>query len=592
MTNSLGDYIQDRTESLDSELIKTYFIKYDEDKIARMIDGEQYLVEGSRGVGKTMLMKYSEIVANSSFEKNNVLVIWVSFEESIRLERIKIKDDNKADPFLQWTMGKILLEILKKVETSQPSNLNNVITILQKIFGSNNLSVASKYNEYVSLLNEYIKALECADIIDNNSLESIAPSTDIISILDNPRSFKDFILKMIDDLMINRIVLMFDEAAHVFSEEQQIKFFTFFKSLRDNRIACKAAVYPGITNYGKYFEKNQDAKEIKLDWNVFEKKDITYIYNIIKKRVQSYDSTVWNKLTSNKEIINTICAASNGNPRFAFHIIDEMQNKKLFDKKSISIQDLTNCIRTVSNEKWKDFSTLRQRMVRYSDYVTNAEKIVKEVFLINLREWNNRRRKENKKLSVGFYVEELTYNKIEKIFNILAYANIICIDDVKKSIGHNKYGYFISINPSFLFSDLIIRDYNELLNISNNIDNNQVYSDNNPMISAIISNVTETMIYKCSNNDCDFTTNDESYRFCKKCGSPMEKIENVPLYKLLRDHPLDNLALSDAIKNRLKTKFSTIGEIYDASETDIRMNYIAERRIEKIKNAAIEYMAG
>ena len=92
-----------------------------------------------------------------------------------------------------------------------------------------------------------------------------------------------FLLKLIQDFHLKRIVLLFDEAAHVFSEEQQVKFFTFFKSLRDSKIACKAAVYPGLTNYGKYFEKNQDAKELKMTWNMFDEndiKDMTRIYGI------------------------------------------------------------------------------------------------------------------------------------------------------------------------------------------------------------------------------------------------------------------------------------------------------------------------
>jgi hypothetical protein len=64
MNKSLGDYIVDRTESLDKKLIKEYFIDKDDDKIIRLLDSEQYLLEGSRGIGKTMLMKKAEIIAN------------------------------------------------------------------------------------------------------------------------------------------------------------------------------------------------------------------------------------------------------------------------------------------------------------------------------------------------------------------------------------------------------------------------------------------------------------------------------------------------------------------------------------------------
>lgn len=160
------------------------------------------------------------------------------------------------------------------------------------------------------------------------------------------------------------------------------------------------------------------------------------------------------------------------------------------------------------------------------------------------------------------------------------------------SIGHGKYGYFIIVNPSFLFAELILRDVDEISSISNNIDNNQSYSESNEYITKIINSVQEHQEYCCSNDECDFTTNDESFTFCKQCGARMRKKETLSLYKILRGHSIDNLNLSPRIIERIKTKFTTVGEIYDADMEEIRMKYIQNVRIEKIKNAAIEYMAG
>lgn len=592
MNKSLGDYIQDRTESIDSEMLIEYFIEKDKDKTARVLDTEQYLIEGSRGVGKTMLMKTAEMKAEEEFEKNSVLAVWISFEESIRLERIKISAKEGVDPFLQWTMGKILIEVLGKIISLRPSYSNQISSRLSTLFGKSSEEIEKKQSRYIELLNEYVDALEKANIDNNEEITEIAPSEKIVQILDNSSSFKAFLLQLIDDFNLKRIVLLFDEAAHVFSEEQQVKFFTFFKSLRDSKIACKAAVYPGITNYGKYFEKNQDAKELKLSWSIYDDEDVKYIKDILKKRVQKYDEKVWNLLTIKEDIIKMVCYASNGNPRFAFHIVDEMQNAGLLNKASILANQVVNCLRTVNEEKWKDFLTLKQRMIKYSDYILYAELIMKEEFLPNLRRWNEKRRKEEKKLSAGFYIEELTYKKIDKIFDVLSYANIVIVDDVKKSIGHGKYGYYIIVNPSFLFSELILKDVSEIKDISNNIDNNQVYSESNEYIFKVLTNVKVHQEYHCSNESCDFTTNDESFIFCKQCGAKMIRKETTPLYKILRAHSVDNLNLSPRIIERVKAKFTTVGEIYDAELDEIRMKYIQDVRIEKIKNAAIEYMAG
>lgn len=347
MAKSLGDCIVDRTESLDEEFIKKYYIDRNDGKIERLLDKEQYLLEGSRGIGKTMLMKMAEIRANSTFNTEGVLAVWVSFEESLRLERIQVTKNVSVDPFLQWTMGKILLEVLNRVIQLKPLCIDELSIRLGKIFKKNNQT--NKISEYINQLSCYVDILEEGDIRSDEEIEEQGVSSELCKILDNPVSFKNFILQLSSDIGIERVVLLFDEAAHVFSTVQQEKFFTLFKSLRDPKIACKAAVYPGITNYGKFFEKGQDAKEIMLSWYPNEKNDIEYIKKILRERIQEYDQEYWNLLTRNAEIINWICICSNGNPRFAFHIIDNLDMSRVFSTKVLTMKTLINSIR-VSDE--------------------------------------------------------------------------------------------------------------------------------------------------------------------------------------------------------------------------------------------------
>ncbi|MFD3001266.1 hypothetical protein ACFS7Z_12900 [Pontibacter toksunensis] len=418
------------------------------------------------------------------------------------------------------------------------------------------------------------------------------PSIELSRILDNPQSFKDFLLELIRDYRLARIILLFDEAAHVFSYSQQEKFFTFFKTLRDPKIACKAAVYPGITNYGKYFERGQDAKELKVQWSPLDDDDTKYIENIIKKRLKEYDIQYWNKLSSNQDVLKTLCICSNGNPRFAFHIIDELENNKAFKGNSISSQILVNSIRSVFNTKWKEFETLKNRLIKYEKYIAEAELFVKQTILPNLRIWNDKQRKNRSKLSIGFYVTTDAFDKLEKVFSMLSYSNIINIDYSKKSIGHHKYSYYVALNPSLLFTDLIIKDIKELKNTSIAIENNQSYSESSPSIKELIESVSDVNYIECSNLNCDFKTTDDNFKFCPKCGNKIEVKEEESLYKILRSHSVDNLKISRKILNRLKTKFNNIGEIYDSELNDIRMPYIQDVRIIVIKNAALEYMAG
>lgn len=589
MKDSLGNYILDRTESLDETLIKDYFIERDNSKISRLLDAEQYILEGSRGVGKTMLMKAAMLQSQSMFGQNSILPVWISFEESIRIERISIVNSS-IDPFLQWTMGKILYETLNKIIELKPKSLDALNLKLSQVFNTN---IEDDYKEYALLLNEYIKLLEKGDVKNNNDLINNAPSKKLSIILDNPQSFKDFLLDLISTFQLKRIVFLFDEAAHVFSYSQQDKFFNLFKALRNPAIACKAAVYPGITNYGKYFERGQDAKELKIQWSPLNKEDIDYIKKIIKSRLQAFNDKYWAKLSNNKDILLLLCICSNGNPRFAFHMIDELENSGYFKTQSNSLQNVINTIRTVFNTKWKEFETLKGRLIKYEKYISQAEIFMKDFILPNLKTWNEKQRKKNNgKLSLGFYITTQAFDKLEKIYSVLAYSNIISIDYSKKSIGHHKYGYYISVNPSLLFTDLILKDVSELNNTSIAIENNQSYSSSTPYLKELTKNLSIVNYINCSNKSCDFKTTDDSYKFCPQCGTKIEVIENESLYKILRAHSLDNLKLSAKIITRLKSKFQNIGEIYDSELDEIRMNYIQDARINIIKNAALEYMAG
>lgn len=119
----------------------------------------------------------------------------------------------------------------------------------------------------------------------------------------------------------------------------------------DNKgMTSSEITYPGITNYGKYFKKNQDAKELKIFQSIFKHDDIEYIKKILKKRIQTYDE---NLLTINDEVVKILCYASNGNPRFAFYIINEMQNMGILNKSSINVSQVFNCLRSVNEENGK-----------------------------------------------------------------------------------------------------------------------------------------------------------------------------------------------------------------------------------------------
>jgi len=61
-----------------------------------------------------------------------------------------------------------------------------------------------------------------------------------------------------------RIVLFFDDAAHLGREASLEEFFDIYRTLSSSSISCKAAIYPGVTQFGIRFDVYNDATVVDL----------------------------------------------------------------------------------------------------------------------------------------------------------------------------------------------------------------------------------------------------------------------------------------------------------------------------------------
>ena len=66
------------------------------------------------------------------------------------------------------------------------------------------------------------------------------------------------ILIQVSSKLSKRIVLLFDDAAHIGRETSLSDFFDIFRTLSNNTISCKASIYPGVTKFGTRFDVYND----------------------------------------------------------------------------------------------------------------------------------------------------------------------------------------------------------------------------------------------------------------------------------------------------------------------------------------------
>ena len=82
-----------------------------------------------------------------------------------------------------------------------------------------------------------------------------------------------------------RIVLFFDDAAHIGRETGLEEFFDIFRTLSSSLVSCKAAIYPGVTRFGTRFDVYNDAKIIDISRRYGQQSGFKeFFYEVMKLR--------------------------------------------------------------------------------------------------------------------------------------------------------------------------------------------------------------------------------------------------------------------------------------------------------------------
>ena len=215
-----------------------------------------HLLQGSRGVGKSMLMRQAEIETDKDFFKDRKLCVYVNFKTSTLLEGVKAEE---LDAFQVWVGAKILQALYDKLIMLDIVGHEDVQDPYFKIFG------ITSVNGIQSALKEKIHLLQKLATTNNRQtvIEQIGKS--FLDRINDVTFLQELVKEILETFNITKLILLFDEAAHTFIPAQQEIFFEIFKLLHGGKIAVKAAVYPSVTSYGRNFEVGQDAIVIQMD---------------------------------------------------------------------------------------------------------------------------------------------------------------------------------------------------------------------------------------------------------------------------------------------------------------------------------------
>jgi Cdc6-like AAA superfamily ATPase len=135
-----------RAEDFRSEQLANYYVPFgsDESIVKRIIDGSQILLVGSRGTGKTMLLRMAEIRLLEQFSDRKILPLFVSFNQSRLIDASYIR---------QWMLAKVLYHLQRKL--LKMGALSSASPLIHEYMGIN-----VREDQSESKLTQFIRLLE------------------------------------------------------------------------------------------------------------------------------------------------------------------------------------------------------------------------------------------------------------------------------------------------------------------------------------------------------------------------------------------------------------------------------------------------
>lgn len=383
-----------RTESIKQSDILSLCVTNANDKsvIKALTSPEPCLIEGSRGTGKSFLMKVAEIEIEESHKP--VLPVFVSFNISSLL--------NSDDPlqFYHWMLAKSLKALVNKLRKKG---------LLISTHSANLLSNDESDNDEVieTGLKDIVKAYETSYRGDKNIEISILPDIEDV---------KDAIEAICVENSLERIYFFFDEAAHVFRPEQQRQFFNLFKDLRSPWITCNAAIYPGVTYFGDSFELMHDCIYKKLERDIRDPDYIDYFKKIVFKQA---DNNLKTAIKANLELFATLALSCGGNPRMLLKTIEDLPK--------INSTSVNEVIKSFYRDKiWAEHTELGEKYKGHKTLIDWGRDFIEKTAIPAIESYNlSRREKGIEETTVYFWVHKDCPETVKESLRLLSYTGIL-----------------------------------------------------------------------------------------------------------------------------------------------------------------------
>jgi len=412
-----------RTEDIRPDEVLDYFVETAKDRqIVDELKGRNPIIlVGSRGVGKSFLLRVAQKELMDSFESDRVFPVYISFVRSSLLQ------SSDPDQFKNWMLARICSSVMRGLEKA--GLLGGLPKSIGLLVGSGAVSLGGQ-----TKVEEIAEAYEASW-----KSPQIAVSAAGLPNLDD---FKEALEDLAETLKISRFALFFDEAAHIFLPEQQRQFFTLFRDLRSHCITCNAAVYPGVTAFGETFQPVHDATMLTIDRDILSSDYVENMREIVQKQA---DSGLLVQIAQNGKNFSILAYAATGNPRLLLKTIARCPK--------INSQQVNETIREFyRTEIWSEHSTLSEKYSGHKALIDWGREFIENQVLPELKLKNEQYLHLDKATSAFFWIHRDAPEAVKEALRVLAYTGVVVEHAVGIKASRAEIGKRYLANLGCLFA--------------------------------------------------------------------------------------------------------------------------------------------
>lgn len=517
-----------RAEDLAEEDLERFTAEVpgDESILRRLMGPGPKLLKGPRGSGKSNYLKRAYFRLRN---RDDVVVAYINYSQHLALEPLMLRSERALEHFRQWLVYKIIIALAEGLEDDAPKELRKLSTDGKKFVNELQTSVG-KAPKFVP--------------------RAIAPA-ELLALIEG----------WTEQTGRSRAVLLMDDAAHAFMQQQQREFFEVFRALRSRTVACKAAIYPGVTSYSPFFNVGHEAEEIEVWIRTDSPEYLDAMHAIFEARFpDALQGSV------RRELVDLAAYASFGLPRNFLNILsDSLGDPEDDDEDGVNfaaptLRKVRDAIRENASRVRSLFEEVSRKLPRYDNFIQVGME-AQGAMIGAIRTTNRQRGRGNAKY-IGMAIAQPWDAELSQVVSLMEYAGIVRrLGPVSR--GTDRYEK-VQIHTSLLIADNALglpqtpsaEDHNAALRRQSADD--FVRRQPNGVLTAEMSERCRLNLSPCPK--CNSPRISEDSVFCYKCGTALTE---QSVYIELLSSPIESLLLTPIKLERIRerTNLRTVQDV-------------------------------